>query len=234
MTRHLLTFLLLLIPAALPALGQPPKATRTCRILLLGAEENSPKSVYLHDGTTTQKVDLPSLNFSDVYQLAPGNIVLKLCSAPPTEDQPVPAAAPSAPVPDATTDCYLLVATDPKNPVVPLRFQVVDANPAGFRLGEMMWLNLTPYRVGGNLGSRTLNMKPNSQTIVSAPADGPGSYPVKIGYDPGNDKKPAMIVSTEWPHNPAGRNIVFVMMLPNSKIPRIKGYSDYREPPKGP
>jgi hypothetical protein len=230
MTRHLLILLLLLIPAALPAPGQTPNATRTCRILLLGAQENSPKSIYLHDGTATQKVDLPSLNFSDVYQLPPGNIVLKLCQTPPTETQPIPADAPSAKVSETTTDCYLLVTSDPKNPQLPLRFQVIDANPAGFRPGEMMWMNLTPYRVGGSLGSRTLNVQPNSQAIVPAPADGPGSYPVKIGYDPGNDKKAAMIVSTEWPHNPAGRNIVFVMMLPNSKIPRIKGYSDYRDP----
>ncbi len=230
MTRYLLTFLLLLNAVATLAVAQAPKASRTCRILLLGALENSPKSIYLHDGTGTQKVDLPTLNFSNVYNLPPGNLVLKLCQTPPTEEQPVPADAPSATVPEATTDCYLLFASDPKNPQIPLRFQVVDANPAGFRLGEMMWMNLTPYRVGGNLGSRTLNLKPNSQTIISAPADGPGSYPVKIGYDPGNDKKTAMIVSTEWPHNPNGRNIVFVMMLPNSKIPRIKGYSDFREP----
>lgn len=226
MTRHLLTLLLLLVPAALPAPGQTPKASRTCRILLLGAQDDSPKTVYLNDGTATQKVDLPSLNFSDVYQLAPGNIVLKLCQAPPTEMQPIPADAPSAKVSETITDCYLLVTSDPKNAQLPLRFQVVDANPAGFRLGEMMWMNLTPYRVGGTVGSRTLSMKPNSQTIVSAPTDGPGFYPVKIGYDPGNDKKTILLVSTEWPHNPGDRNIVFVMMLPNGKIPRIMGYSD--------
>lgn len=228
--HYLLTLLLLLVSGATLAVGQVPKASRTCRILLLGTQQDSPKTIYLHDGVGTQKVDLPTLNFSNVYNLPPGNIVLKLCLTPPTEQQPVPADAPSATVSEATTDCYLLFASDPKNPLVPLRFQVIDANPAGFRLGEMMWLNLTPYRVGGNLGSRTLNLKPNSQMIVSAPTDGPGSYPVKIGYDPGNDKKTALIVSTEWPHNPNGRNIVFVMMLPNSKIPRIKGYSDYREP----
>lgn len=228
--RHLLPLLLLFVSGATLVVGQEPKASRTCRILFLGAQENSPKTIYLNDGVGTQKVDLPSLNFSNVYNLPPGNIVLKLCLTPPTEQQPLPADAPSAPVTEATTDCYLLVASDPKKPLVPLRFQVIDANPAGFRLGEMMWLNLTPYRVGGKLGSRTLNLKPNSQVIVSAPADGPGSYPVKVGFDPGGDKKAALIVSTEWPHNPAGRNIVFVMMLPNSKIPRIKGFSDYREP----
>jgi hypothetical protein len=228
--RHLLSLLLLLVSGATLAVGQQPKAGRTCRILFLGAQENSPKTIYLHDGVGTQKVDLPTLNFSSVYNLPPGNISLKLCLTSPTEEQPIPADAPSATVSEATTDCYLLVTSDPKNSLIPLRFHVVDANPAGFRLGEMMWLNLTPYLVGGNLGSRTLNLKPNSQVIVSAPTDGPGSYPVKIGYDPGNKKKPALMVSTEWPHNPNGRNIVFVMMLPNSKIPRIKGYSDYREP----
>lgn len=212
------------------ALEQPSKASRTCRILFVAAPEDAPKTLYLNDGTKTQQVELPSLNFSDVYKLAPGNITLRLFPSLPTEQQPIPEGAPSGAVRETIEDCYLLLVSDPKNPVAPLKCQVVDANPAGFRSGQMMWLNLTPYLVGGQLGSRTLRLMPNSQSIVDSPKDGAGTYPVKIGYDPGDDKKAAMIVSTQWPHNPGGRNVIFVMMLPNSNIPRIKGYSDSREP----
>ncbi len=210
----------------------PPKAGRTCRILFLAAPENAPKTIFLNDGAGTQSVELPSLNLSGVYKLPSGNITLRLTPTLPTEQQPIPAGAPLVAVPEAVTDLYLLVSSDPKNPVTPLKCQVVNANPDGFRLGQMMWLNLTPYQVGGQLGSRTLNLKANSQSLVDSPKDGAGSYPVKIGYNPGKDQKAALIVSTEWPHNPIGRNVVFVMMLPNSKIPRIKGFSDYREPEK--
>jgi len=230
--RYIITLVSLIICSTSFAEGQSPKEGRTCRVLFLAAPENAPKSIYLNDGAKTQQVELPALNLSNVYELAPGNITLRLLPSLPTEQQPIPAGSPSVAVPEAINDCYLLVASDPRNTVTPLRCKIVDANPGGFHLGQMMWLNLTPYLVGGQLGSRTLRLKPNSQCIVDSPKEVAGSYPVKIGYDPGNDKKAAMIVSTEWPHNPSGRNVIFVMMLPNSKIPRIKGYSDYREPQK--
>jgi len=230
--RYFFTVLSLIIYSSSFAAGEPSTAGRTCRILFLAAPENALETIYLNDGTSTQQVELPSLNLSKVYVLAHGDITLRLTPTLPTEQQPIPVGAPFVAVPETISDCYLLIVSDPKNPVTPLRCQVVDANPEGFRLGQMMWLNLTPYQVGGQLGSRNLNLKPNSQSIVESPKEGMGSYPVKIGYDPGNNKKVAMIVSTEWPHNPSGRNVIFVMMLPNSKIPRIKGYSDYREPIK--
>ncbi len=230
--RYLFTLLSLIICSTSLVMGQSPKAGRTCRILFLDAPEDAPKTIYLNDGTITQLVELPSLNLSDVYGLHSGNITLALTPTLPTEQQPIPPGTPRVALPETMADCYLLVASDPKNPVTPLRCQVVDANPAGFRLGQMMWLNLTSYQVGGQLGSRTLNLKPTSHSIVDSPREAAGSYPVKIGYDPGNDKKPAVIVSTEWQHNPSGRTVIFVMMLPNSKIPRIKGYSDYREAQK--
>ena len=230
--RYLSTLVSLIICSTSFAAEPPPKAGRTCRILFLAAPENAPKTIYLNDGITTQPVELPSLNLSNVYKLASGDVALRLTPTMPTEEHPIPAGAPLVAVPDAVTDCYLLVSSDPKNLVTPLKCQIVNANPEGFRSGQMMWLNLTPYQVGGQLGSRTLNLKPNSQSIVDSPKTGAGSYPVKIGYNPGKEQKSALIVSTEWPHNPIGRNVVFVMMLPNSKIPRIKGFSDYREPQK--
>jgi hypothetical protein len=56
-------------------------------------------------------------------------------------------------------DFYLLVSSDPKNPVAPLKYQVVNANREGFQLG-----------------SRTLNLKPNTQRLVDPPQDTAGSY----------------------------------------------------------
>ena len=225
--------LLSLCWATCPA-ATPSKAGRTCRILFLAAPDNAPKSIYLNDGAKTRKVDLPSLNLSDVHDLPPGDITLRLLPSMPADQQPLPAGAPAAAVPEAIHDCYLLVASDPSNTLLPLRCKVVDANPEGFHAGQMLWMNLTPYLVGGQLGSRAFRLKANSQCLVDAPIATPGSYPVKVGYEPGNGKNPVILVSTAWNHNPDGRNVVFVMMLPNSKIPRIKGYSDYRETRKAP
>lgn len=230
--RYVFTLLSLIICSLSIAVGQPPKGGRTCRILFLAAPDDAPKTIFLNDGTTTQQVELPSLNLSDVYKLAPGNITLRLCTAIPTDEQPIPAGVPAVAVREAIVDCYLLIASDPKNTVMPLQCQVVNADPAGFRMGQMMWINLSPYQVGGQVGSRTINLKPQSQAIMESPLEGTGYYPVKIGYVPEKDQNAAVLVTTQWLNNPIGRMVVFIMILPNSRIPRIKGYSDYREPEK--
>ncbi|MFT4176921.1 MAG: hypothetical protein QM627_09720 [Luteolibacter sp.] len=224
--------LLLLVACSSIGVAAESKAKRTCRILFLSPPENAPQKVYLNDGADTRPVELPSLNLSEIYELAGGNIQIRLLAEPPVEGLPLATDLPAVAVPENVRDCYLLVTSDPKNAKLPLKLQIVDASPTGFRAGQMMWLNLTPYQVGGQLGSRTLNLKPNSQSILDSPTAGDDTYPVKIGYNPGKGQKPALIVSTTWMHNISGRNIVFVMMLPNSKIPRIKGYSDFRTPPK--
>lgn len=229
--RALLTWLCLLLSgSAILSAGTP----RTCRILYLSAGSAPPKRMFLSDGKKSREVELPSLNFSKVYELAPGNITLSLIPNPPAAEQPVPAGAPSATVPESITDFYLLVTDDPKNPVAPLKCRMVNADPAGFRVGQMMWFNLTPYEVGGHLGDRSFNVKANSQGIVDAPPGREGSYPVRVGYSPGEGRKPVLFVATEWVSNPTGRNVIFVLTLPNSKVPDIRGFLDIREPREEP
>ena len=58
-------------------------AQRTCRILFLGTPDNVPVSLQLFDGTSSQEVALPRMNFSDVYTLPPGAITLRLLENAP-------------------------------------------------------------------------------------------------------------------------------------------------------
>ncbi|MFT3990026.1 MAG: hypothetical protein QM680_01325 [Luteolibacter sp.] len=219
-----------IVCGVLSASGQSvPKENRTCRILFLGGQNSVPK-VYLNDGVNTQLIKLSSLNLSDVYEVAPGNITLKLSSDFPSQEKPLPAGAPSVVVPESMKDCYLLVASDPKNSVLPLKLQVINASPSDFRPGQMLWLNLTPYHIGGQLGNKTLDLKAHAQVIVDAPRNDNGGFSVNIGYEPGNNQKAIQLVSTQWLHNSSGRNVIFVMLLPNSQVPRIKGFSDLRMP----
>lgn len=207
---------------------------RTCRILHLAAGTAAPKDMFLNDGKKSQAVELPSLNFSKVYELAPGNITLRLFPTMPAAEQPIPSGAPSVAVPESIKDFYLLVTDDPKNPVAPLKCRIVNADPAGFRVGQMMWFNLTSYEIGGRLGDRDFSVKPNSQGMVDSPSGRDGSYPVRVGYAPGEGRKPVLFVATEWVSNPTGRNVIFVLTLPNSKVPDIRGFLDIREPQDGP
>lgn len=204
------------------------QSARTCRILFLAPAADAPKNIFLNDGKTTQEVELPTLNFSDPYPLASGDLTLRLLSKPPEKDQPPPAEAPGAKVAAATRDLYLLVASDPDNKVAPLRLQVVEANPDKFRKGQSMWFNLTPHAVGGKQGDRTVDLKPNSRAIIDAPVSGFEDYPVKIGYQPADGKPVKSICSGVWRHDPTARNVIFVVLPPNARTPQVKGFIDTR------
>ncbi len=204
------------------------KSSRTCRILFLAAPDNAPKTIFLSTGTTVQQVELPSMNLSDVYQLPEGMINLRMFTQPPAAGAPIPANAPTASVAEGVKDLYLLVASDPANPIAPLRMQVVDVNPGTFRPGQMLLFNLSPFQVGGQLGSQALDMKPNSRVITDAPASGFDDYPVKLGFMPAEGKPAEPICSTVWRHDPTARGVVFVVLLPNGRSPRIRGFVDAR------
>ena len=138
-----------------PATAQET-SQRTCRILFLAAPPDAPKTLFLSDGSSAQQVELPSMNLSKVYPLPSGDITLTMLPAMPQPKVPLPADAPKATVAEALRDIYLLVASDPANKTAPVRFQVINANVDGFRNGQLLWFNLSPHRIGGKIGSETL------------------------------------------------------------------------------
>ncbi len=229
--RHTL-ILLLTAACGASAFADAPKSARTCRILFLDAPHDAPRSVYLSDGSTFQRVDLPRMNLSDIYQLPPGKLALRMFSKPPVEGEPLPTDGPMVTVGESLNDFYLLVSSNPAAKDIPLRMQTVNASSANFRKGQMLWFNLSPYQVIGKLGSQSLNMKPNSRTVVDAPMSGFEEYPVRIGYLPESGKRAEPICSTVWQHDADARSIVFVINPPSGRIPQIRGFIDSRTEPK--
>lgn len=205
-----------------------PSAGRTCRILFLGATNGAPDSLVLFDGTSAQRVELPSMNLSPVYRLPGGPLVLRLLDKEPVKPEDVPQGAPSVRIGESTGDFYLLATNDPKNKVIPVAMQVINADQASFRKGQMLWFNLTTHKVGGKLGSEKLVLEPNSRKISAAPAKGTESYPVELYYQSPGDTNLWPLCETKWQHNPAGRTVVFVLNESGSKVPRIMGFPDFR------
>lgn len=206
------------------------KSQRTCRILFLTAPADAPRKLFLFDGITSQEVELPSMNLSKVYSLAAGDLTLSMLGTKPTADVPLPVGAPKAAVAETLQDIYLLVASDPANKVAPVRFQVINANAEGFKNGQLLWYNLSPHRIGGKIGTETLDLAPNARAIISAPSTTSGDYNVKIGYVPAGTERAEPICETVWMHDPRSKNIVFVVPVAESRIPRIMGFPDFREP----
>lgn len=229
--RCSLFVLIAFIGHLVPATAQQT-SKRTCRILFLAAPSDAPKALFLADGSSAQQVELPSMNLSKVYTLPAGDITLTMLPAMPQPKVPLPANAPKATVAEALRDIYLLVATDPANKTAPVRFQVIDANVDGFKNGQLLWFNLSPHRIGGKIGSETLDLATNSKTILKAPATNSSDYNVKIGYLPAGTQRTEPVCETIWLHDPKIKNVVFVLQVPESRIPRIMGFPDYRETPE--
>lgn len=185
---------------------------RTCRIVFLAAPDGAPESLHLFDGQKSQPVDLPRLGLSEVYALPAGDIHIALLphavqAASPGKPSPVPAGAPTAAVPAAMTDFYLLLTHDPANSVAPVKIQVIDADPAQFKRGQQLWFNLTPNQVGGILGSQKVRLGPHSRSIVDAPASSAGGYHVNLYHLPPGKNQTYPICETQWIYDPSARSV---------------------------
>ncbi|MEI7927790.1 MAG: hypothetical protein WCH40_04510 [Verrucomicrobiales bacterium] len=211
------------------------KSTRTCRILFLAAPESALKTLFLFDGKTAQEVELTRMGFSPIYKVSPETLSLALLpTAPPpatgTSDAPVvPAGAPVAGIAGSIRDFYLIVSSDAANQVAPVKMQVVDADAANFKPGQMLWFNLTQNKVGGTVGTRKLVINPNSRVILEEPANRSEEYHVNIQFIPPGKERPEPLCETNWSHDPRSRSVLFILHPPGSNIPRIQGFPDFRD-----
>lgn len=205
-----------------------PATARTCRVLFLGATADAPRSLQLFDGTTAQPIELPRMNFSPVYELAVGDITLRLLENAPEGAEDIPAGAPKATIREGVSDFYLLVSPDPGNESLPVSIQIIDADARDFQKGQLMWFNLTGNRVGGKLGSQKLALEPNSKKTTDAPTKGSEDYPVDIYYQMPGKEEVWPLCETKWLHNPNARIVMFVLPETGSRVPRIMSFTDFR------
>lgn len=207
------------------------KATRSCRIVFVMAPEDAPRSLFLFDGTTTQKVELPRMNLSPVYEIAPGEISLRLLPAPPAKPEEINPVAPAARLAAAITDCYLIVGSDPSNPVAPVKFAVIDAGNSVFKNGQMLWFNLSDKLVGGQVGKQKLSIAPNARSVIEAPSSKREDYNVSLAYYASQGGKRQPLCETKWNHDPESRTLLFLITQAGTRTPRVMGFTDSRVSP---
>lgn len=221
-----LLFLLLIVPA----FAKEETAQRTCRLLFLNAPPGALQEIYLYDGVEAKKVDLPSMNLSDVYPVSGAAPAVRLLAAPVAKPEEIPANAPTATLAKSVRDFFIIISPDPTNQSVPLRMQIIDAGGPTFSKGRMMWYNLTNDTVGGTLGERKLVLQPKSRAIVEPPINKQDSYPVELFHQAaGGPLQP--ICRTQWHHDPRARMLMFVHNSGNGGTPQVAGFKDFRMEP---
>lgn len=230
--KKIISNLLALIILSSAASGQQAN-DRTCRILFLDRVPDSPRTLHLFDGKGSREVDLPGMNLSKVYDLPPGRISLALLTSPLDDPEQLPPGAPTATVPETATDIFLLVMSDPANKVAPVRMQIVDAGAENLRRGQTLWFNLTDHTIGGRLGSERIVLKPRSRSVMNAPVNGAGHYPVSIAYRREGDEHLHPICETQWTHDPGSRGLGFMISKDGRRVPEVFVIPDFRREKKG-
>lgn len=220
-----LILLLCLIPTLANAKS---KAARTCRIVFASASADTPEKLYLFDGTSSQEVDLSRMNFSPVYKLPAGELVVRMFQAPVSKPKDASPDAPSAVIAAAATDIYLIVTSDPDNKTAPVKIQVIDATQKSRSKGQMIWLNLTANTVNGKVGSQQLSLSPNSELRLAFPADKMAEYPVDLTFRMPDKDTEYPLCETKWSHDSVKNNLLIVVMKSDSRAPRIMAFPDQR------
>lgn len=208
---------------------------RTCRIVFLERPANAPKSLHLFDGSTSQEVELPSMNLSPIYKLAPGAIQLKLLVAKADDPKAVSPDTPTVDIPADYTDFFLLVSSDPENKIAPVKLQAIKLDSENFKLGQTLWINHSDKIIEAKLGAQILSLKPESSQIVDTPFSDKsvptsGYYSASFTYQVEGETTFAPITEQQWWHDAKSRHLGFIQSS-GAKLPKIYFFRDFRSPP---
>ncbi len=207
---------------------------RTCRIVFLDRPADAPKLLHLFDGSNSQEVELPSMNLSPMYKLAPDVTQLKLLIAKVGDPKEVPADAPSVDIPADYTDFLLLVISDPDHQITPVKLEAVNLVSENFKIGQTLWSNRTDKTIQGKLGEQILSLEPESSKILDAPVSEKGVstsgyYSASFTYQVQDQGAFEPITEQQWWHDAKSRHLGFIVNS-GGKLPKIYFYRDFRDP----
>lgn len=207
---------------------------RNCRIVFPGRPADAPKRLHLFDGTSSQEIELPSMNLSPVYNLPAGAMHLKLLTSKPEDSESVPPDAPSIEIPENYHDFYLIVSRDPENKIAAVKLKAINIETANLKLGQTLWINHTDQTIEGKLGDRILSLGPDSSKILDAPFINKseptrGYYHASFTYQVRDKETFEPITEQQWWHDATCRHLGFIEHS-GGKLPKIYVFRDFRDP----
>ncbi len=200
----------------------------TCRILFLKRPREVPQEMFLFDGTASQKVELPSMNFSPVYTLKGGDIVLHFSPNTINSSEEIPSGAPRVEIPARIVDFYLLIAHDPENKVAPIKALVIDVGNEKIKAGETLWINLTPHTIAAKLGSEIITVNPNSRLVGKPPLITSGYYNAEFQFMAKDTNTYQPLMKKSWWLDINSKNLGFIYDN-GTHIPKIVSFRDQRD-----
>jgi hypothetical protein len=217
---------LLLVSGLSETATASPEQQRTCRIFYMDPPRDAPREAYLFDGTNSQKVSLPSMNFSEVINLPPGEIILGMTPEKILSKEDFPSTAPSTSIPADARNIYLLVGSDADNQIMPVKLQAYHI-VEDFEPGKTLWINLIDQIIMAELGSQSLSIPPFGRVISAPPLDEAGYFRARFFYQPQGTNEPLPIMNKSWWFDPNSRNVGFIVYT-KARFPKIFTVRDKR------
>jgi hypothetical protein len=223
-------FLLCALAAVFPALsvGAETSGGRNCRIVFPERPNDAPKTAYLFDGQKSLAVTLPSMNFSEVITLPPGELTLLMTAEEIRDPENLPRGAPKLRIAEGIRDFYILVSPDPDNAMLAVKMTLVDAGRK-LKSGETLWFNLTDHLIAAKLGQGRMTVAPKGITISKDPVPKSGYYKAELAYQPNGEGNFQRITEQSWWHDTRSRHLGFIVNT-GGMLPRIYFFRDYRAP----
>lgn len=213
----------------LPASSQEVEKKRTCRILYVERPGDAPTEAYLFDGVQSHKVLLPSLNFSRVIELPKGDITVGLIPYGIDDPEAFPDGAPTVKIPEQQTDLYLLLSSDPKNKVLPVRIKAININNKNLKPGHTLWINLSKHKIAAKLGKENVMIPPMKITISPPPLTTSGYFLAHFLYQPDSKGKFLPIMKKSWWFDATSKNLGLIIDS-SGRLPKIFTLRDRRAP----
>lgn len=226
--KHYILPLLLVTFLSLGAEQPLDLAKRTCRILYIANSSETINRAYLFDGTTSQKVPLPKMNFSEVIELPAGELKLGLLPEPGNASESFPESAPAVNLTNKVTDFFLLVTGDPDNPYLPVKLTLIDISNNRLKPGETLWINYTNNRISAVLGEDELTIPPMKRAICRPSLEKSGYYKAAFTYQREADGDFLPIMRKSWWHDSSSKNLGFIVQT-SARLPKIFTIRDHRD-----
>ncbi|MDP4612090.1 MAG: hypothetical protein NWT02_12955 [Opitutales bacterium] len=211
------SFYLYLIAVVVFIAGQESHlfADRTAQILYFRAPKDAPKSAVIYQASEAPfEAELKRNNFSKSFKLSDGDIVLHFLGSKLVEGEEFPVGAPSVSVPAAYEKVLILAFTDPQNPVLPVRFKVINANQGSFGEGDRMFINFTDNKIAGAVGRKKLELGPFSVAVVKDAAGPKEEYSVSLDRLAPEQDKPVTFIRQNWRQSANQRSLIFIFSPP--------------------
>lgn len=222
-------FKILLCACLLAALSTMAVSARTARAIFLGADKDSPKTVFLVTGEGAIQTDLPRRFLSDRVKIPAGELAMALSPERPEPGTPVNPALPVVRIPESCDHCLLLFLSDPANKAFAVRVVVIDASAAKFPVGGSLLVNAMDGTVAAKFGDREVTVGPGEREFVRVATSGSDSYETAVAVRYRNDSDWNLVCRSSWSHYPKARQLILVTPTAGRRFPRVWSVIDQPE-----